>query len=151
MPRYEDIKRLPYTTDELFAVVIDVARYHEFLPWCLASRVFNRKDTQFDADLVIGFKMFREKFTSRVSFKPGERIDIDYIKGPMKRLYNHWRFLPDPDYPDKATLIDFEVDFEFKSKLLEKMIGPVFTEATHRMIRSFEERAVAVYGARDLP
>ncbi|WCL52936.1 type II toxin-antitoxin system RatA family toxin [Gimibacter soli] len=151
MPRFEDIKRLPYTTDELFAVVIDVARYQEFLPWCLASRVFNRKDTQFDADLVIGFKMFREKFTSRVSFKPGERIDIDYIKGPMKRLYNHWRFLPDPDHPDKATLIDFEVDFEFKSKLLEKMIGPVFTEATHRMIKSFEERAVAVYGPRDLP
>ncbi|TNE65866.1 MAG: type II toxin-antitoxin system RatA family toxin [Alphaproteobacteria bacterium] len=143
MPRYAEKKILPYSADQVFALVADVARYPEFLPWCVGARVYNRRDGQFDADVVIGFKMFRERFTSRVTFTPGTRVDVDYIKGPMKRLYNHWQFI---QQEDGSCLVDFEVDFDFKSTLLNQMIGGLFGEACKRMVHAFEVRAAALYG-----
>ncbi len=142
MPKKTEQKHLPYTAEQLFALVADVGRYPEFLPWCVGARVYNRRPDRFDADVIIGFKMFREKFTSRVSLIENQAVDVDYISGPMKRLYNHWRFTEQ----ENGCLIDFEVDFEFDSRVLEQMIGKVFSEATDRMISAFEERAHALYG-----
>lgn len=93
------------------------------------------------ADMVIGFKMFRESFTSRVSLNRPDKIDVIYENGPFKYLENHWIFEPSPD----GCVIDFHVDFEFKSRLLEKAIGAVFQEAVHRMVGAFETRANALY------
>lgn len=146
MAHFTEDKILPYTPEQVFALVADVGRYAEFLPWCIGSRVYNRKPTSFDADVIIGFKMFREKFTSRVTFENPHKVDVDYIKGPMRRLYNHWRFLPEKE---GACRVQFAVDLEFKNRMLEKAIGGVFTEACERMVDAFEERAHALYGNRD--
>jgi coenzyme Q-binding protein COQ10 len=94
------------------------------------------------ADMVIGYKMFREKFTSRVKLSTPDRIDVIYEDGPFRYLNNHWIFLPQED---GSCVVDFYVDFEFRSKLLQKMIGVVFNEAVKIMVHAFEKRATAVY------
>ncbi len=136
-------KTLPYSKQQMFDLVSDVGRYPEFLPWCVGARVYNRRPEQFDADVIIGFKMFREKFTSRVALQNPDRVEVDYITGPMKRLYNHWRFT---ELVQGGCHINFEVDFEFQNRVLEQMIGKMFTEATDRMIDAFETRAHELYG-----
>jgi len=143
MPQFSEKKILPYTPEQVYALVVDVARYPEFLPWCIGARVYNRRPEAFDADVMIGFKMFREKFTSRVTVSPNESVRVDYIKGPMKRLYNHWHFSATED---GSCLVDFDVDFEFSSKLLNDMIGGLFEKACHKMVAAFEDRAKALYG-----
>lgn len=146
MHHFVEKKVLPYSDEQLFKLVADVGSYPDFLPWCLGTRVYNRKPGQFDADVIIGFKMFRERFTSRVTLEPNSKVDVDYIKGPMKRLYNHWRFEPTEN---GHCLVDFEVDFEFSNRILNQMIGGLFGEACKRMIHAFEERAKLLYGPRD--
>ncbi len=143
MAKHSEKKILPYSRQQLFDLVSDVGRYPEFLPWCVGARVYNRREESFDADVVIGFKMFREKFTSRVLMREPGSVHVDYITGPMKRLYNHWHFT---ELEAGGCLIDFEVDFEFANRVMEQMIGRVFTEATERMIDAFENRAHALYG-----
>lgn len=143
MPRFTTQKSLPYTPEQMTALVADVRSYPEFLPWCKGARVFNRKTGVFDADLVIGFNMFRETFTSRVTVEPGRKVYVDYLKGPLKRLYNHWLF---HEADGGGCLIDFDVDFEFANSILENLIGEVFQRATNKMIGAFEERAHVLYG-----
>jgi len=142
MPHFSEEKILPYSAQQMIDLVSDVAKYPEFLPWCMGARVYNRRANGFDADVMIGFKLFRERFTSRVTQKPGRGVDVDYIKGPMKRLYNHWIF---EDQPGGGCLVDFEVEFEFKSKFLDDMIGSLFEKACHKMVTAFEERAAELY------
>lgn len=144
MPKHEERRTLPYSPDELYALVADVARYPEFLPWCVGARILKRTDSEIWADLMIGFKMFRETFTSRVRLNPGV-IEVEYVKGPLKHLTNRWEFLP---ADNGHCTIDFLVDFEFKNHLFEKLVGALFTEAVHRMVRAFEKRAHEVYGPR---
>lgn len=132
----------------MYALIADVESYPEFLPWCAACRV--RKDGRgpdgagvVDADLVISFKVFREKFGSRVTLAPAERtIDVAYLDGPFRYLDNHWEFTPDGD----GCLVNFFVDFEFKSRTLQAIIGVVFGEAMNRIVRAFEARAAQLYG-----
>lgn len=143
MPTHCEQRVVPYTPEQMFDLVADIDRYPEFLPWCRAARIRSRKDQVVEADLVIGFKMVRERFTSRVSLNRPECIDVEYVRGPMRYLNNHWRFLPHPN----GCLIDFFVDFEFHSKMLQKLIGALFNEAFRRMASAFEVRAGALYGA----
>ncbi len=146
MPTHAEKRVLPYSPRQLYDLVADVERYPDFLPWCMAARV-RWRESQSDlivADLVIGFKMFRERFTSRVRLDPlGPRIDVAYEQGPFKYLNNHWVF---EDHP-QGCAIDFYVDFEFHSRLLQKLIEPLFSEAVRRMVAAFETRARALYGA----
>lgn len=141
---------MPYSADEMYALVADVEKYCEFLPWCAASRIRSRTPTDtgevIEADLVISFKVFRESFVSRVTLKPDQRrIDVEYLKGPFKYLNNHWQFEP---VGGKACDVDFFVDFEFRSRTLQAVIGVVFNEAMRRIVRAFEQRAEALYGPR---
>ncbi len=148
MPTHAEKRKLPYTREELFHLVSDVERYPEFLPWCLAARIRRREGETFWADLVIGFKMVRERFTSKVTLdEPGCRIDVTYSDGPFKYLNNHWVFEEVADQPG-CTMIDFYVDFEFRSKMLQKIIQPLFSEAVARMVLAFEKRAQQLYGQR---
>ena len=142
MPRHAETRRLPYTPEQLFDLVADVARYDEFLPWVIGTRVTSRTDTMLVADLIVGFKMVREKFTSRVTFDRPSHLHVDYLSGPLKYLQNDWRFRPAPGGCD----IDFSVDFEFKSRMFERLAGAFFGEAFRRMVASFEKRAREVYG-----
>ena len=145
MPTHAEKRVLPYTPEQMFALVADVERYPEFLPWCLACRIRRRDGNALYADLIIGFKMFREKFTSRVTLDKPHRIDVAYLEGPLQYLNNHWIFHP----VEGGTLIDFCVDFEFRSKMLQAVIGALFNEAVKRMVHAFELRAHALYGAPD--
>lgn len=145
MPTHAEQKFLPYAPEKLFNLVADIAAYPEFLPWCVGARVLRREDNVVYADLVIGFKMIRETFTSKVTLNHPGRVDVEYEKGPFKYLKNHWEFKPHPD----GCLIDFYIDFEFRSRLLRKLIEPLFHEAVRRMVYAFETRAKAVYGEPD--
>jgi coenzyme Q-binding protein COQ10 len=142
MPRHEEKRVLPYSQDQLFQLVADVERYPDFLPWCVASRIKKRDGAVFFADLVIGFKMVRERFTSKVTLTEPDRVDVTYTDGPFHHLVNHWIFNPQ----DGGTEIDFFVDFEFRSKLLQTLIGPLFGEAVKMMVSAFEKRAKQLYG-----
>jgi coenzyme Q-binding protein COQ10 len=143
MPTHAEQRTLPYPPEKLFDLVADIERYSEFLPWCVGSRVLRREGNCVYADLMIGFKLVRETFTSKVTLTPFSRIDVEYQKGPFRHLTNHWEFKPHPD----GCLIDFYIDFEFRSRLLRGLIEPLFNEAVRRMVSAFEARARVVYGA----
>jgi len=146
MPKHHEKRVLPYTQEQLFALVSDIEHYDEFLPWCLNSRFISKEsDELVIAELVIGFKMFRERFVSRVHMTPHERIHVDYLQGPMKYLSNEWIFTPVADSPHKC-MVEFYVDFEFRNPLLQKMVGLLFAEAFRRMVGAFERRAAELYG-----
>ncbi|WP_022726995.1 type II toxin-antitoxin system RatA family toxin [Fodinicurvata sediminis] len=146
MPVHAEKRKVPYTPRQLFDLVADVKSYPEFLPWCLASRVKSQEGNVIYADLVIGFKMLRERFTSRVELHEEDAenltIDVSYVEGPFKYLNNHWKFIPD----EEGCLIDFYVDFEFRSRLLQRVMQPLFNEAVRRMVAAFEGRAKELYG-----
>lgn len=128
----------------MYRLVADVRNYPEFLPWCRAARIRTETDTLLVADLVIGFKGITERFTSRVTLdRPGLTIQTAYEDGPFKYLDNQWKFI---EKDDGGCVVDFYVDFEFRSRLLQAMIGLVFTEAVKRMVSAFEARAAELYG-----
>ena len=143
MPTHAEQRVLAYTPEQLFALVADIERYPEFLPWCLAARIKERRADLIVADLIIGFRIFRERFTSRVALDAPRRIDVTYAQGPFRRLNNHWVF----ERVQGGCRIDFYVDFEFKSRLMQKMIEVLFGEAVRRMVGAFEKRARELYGA----
>jgi coenzyme Q-binding protein COQ10 len=144
MPTHAEKRHLPYTPEQLFDLVAGVDRYPEFLPWCKAARITKREGDTFYADLVVAFKVWRERFSSRVHLVPKSEIDVDYINGPFRYLNNHWRF---EAAPDGGCIVDFYVDFEFRSKILQNLIGLLFNEAVRRMVGAFEARARQLYGA----
>src|ERR1700753_946014 len=115
MAKYAEQRLLPYTPEQLFTLVADIERYPEFLPWCVGARIRERTDKTITADLLIGFRMVRERFTSRVVLDRPGLIDVTYSDGPFKYLTNHWKFVPQPD---GRCLLDFYVDFEFRSRML---------------------------------
>lgn len=153
MTVHRERRRLPYSAEELFAVVDDVEAYPKFLPWCRAVRIRSRAEGEGaaikTADVEISFKVYRETFTSEVTSDPAARlIRVRYIDGPFRRLVNEWRFEP---VGEQEAIVDFHIDFEFKSRALQLLIGVLFDEAVRRMIAAFEGRAKALYGRRRVP
>lgn len=150
MPHHSDSRILPYSADQMYALVADIESYPEFLPWNTAARIRSRQpgavgSEVVEADLVVSFKVFRERFGSRVTLWPGEkRIDTEYLDGPFKYLRSGWNFA---DLPEGGCRVEFFVDFEFRNAILGKVIGVVFGEAMSRIVRAFEERGRALYGA----
>jgi coenzyme Q-binding protein COQ10 len=144
MPTHAERRRLPYTPEQLFDLVADIERYPEFLPWCVGSRVRERKGNAIVGDLLIGYRMVRERFTSKIVLDRPRHIDVSYSEGPFRYLTNHWEFEPEPD---GGCTIDFYVDFEFRSRVLQKIIEVLFNEAVRRMVGAFEARARKLYGA----
>lgn len=142
MPTYTEKRRLPYSAEQMFVLAADVEAYPQFLPWCTATRIKRREGETIYADMVIGFKIFREKFTTKAVFDKPSRIDVEYLDGPFKYLKSHWEFEPDGE---GACEVDFHIDFEFRSVMLQKLIGKVFDEAVHRMVDAFQKRAESLY------
>lgn len=142
-------KKLPYSAEQMFALVADVGRYPEFAPWCIASRITRRESEYvFHADLIVGYKMFRENFSSKVVLKKPEnqetgQIDIEYLRGPLKHLKNHWRFI---ECDDGSCIVDFSVEFEFRNRALQSLSHMFFQEVVRRMVGAFEARAQEIYG-----
>jgi coenzyme Q-binding protein COQ10 len=150
MPRHHETRPLPYTARQMYDLVADVARYPEFLPWNAAARIRSRTDLgdgreRMEADLVISFKVFRERFGSRVVLDPGRmRIETEYLDGPFRYMRSTWDFR---DRPAGGCEVEFLVDFEMRNALLQKVVGVVFHEAMLRIVRAFETRAAQLYGA----
>lgn len=136
---------VPYTPEQMFALVSDIKSYPQFLPWCLSTRVIAQSETEITADLTAGYKFIREEFRSKVLLDRGTHtIDVDYLSGPLKHLDTVWHFLPRADGTSGCT-IDFKVVFEFKSRLLQNMAMLFFNEVVKRMVTSFEKRAEQVF------
>ena len=145
MPRHSETRHLPYTPEQLFDLVADVARYDEFLPWVVAVRIRSSSEEETVADLIVGFSAFKERFTSRVEKQRPDRIFVDYVEGPLKYLHNEWTF---ERAEDGGTNLHFSVDFAFKSRLFETLAGQMFDRALRRMTGAFERRAAALYGIK---
>jgi len=150
MPTHAEKRIMPHSAEQMYDLIADVSAYPQFLPWCTAARINKTKPTDdgtgtvVDADLVISFKLFREKFASRVTMNPTAGvIDVEYLDGPFRYLNNHWQFNA---LEDGTCEVDFFVDFEFKSPMLQAVIGMVFNEAMQRIVRAFEKRADELYG-----
>ena len=147
MPTHGEKRVLPYSAQQMYDLVADVARYPEFLPWNSAARIRSRAPLEdgrelVQADLVINFKVFRERFTSQVTLDPAaRRIDTAYLDGPFRHLQSYWVFADCPG----GCEVEFFVDFEFRNAVLQKLIGIVFNDAMHRIVRAFEDRARALY------
>jgi coenzyme Q-binding protein COQ10 len=142
MPAHFDKYFSKHKPEELFAIVANVEKYPEFLPWVAATRIVESYDDHFIADMVVKFSSFTHKYTSRVELlKPNKNglleIDVGLVKGPFKYLKTNWIFAP----KDSGTEIEFVLDFKFESALLEKMIGFVFEKAVKKMTEAFVKRA----------
>ena len=144
MPTHAEQRVLPYTPEQLFDLVADVERYPDFLPWCVACRIRERERQVILADLVIGFKLFRERFSSRVTLDRPRRIHVAYTEGPLKYLNNHWTF---ESQGGGHSLIDFNIDFEFHARLMQSLMAILFNEAVKVMVSAFEKRATQLYGS----
>lgn len=147
MPHHSETRTMPYTADQMYALVGDVAAYPKFLPWCAGARIRQlveiEQGREMTADLVISFKLFRERFGSKVLlWDDMHKIDTEYVDGPFKHMHSTWEFR---DNPEGGCDVSFMVDFEFKNRVLQGVIGVVFNEAMQRIVRAFEDRAAALY------
>ena len=139
---------LPYTPDQLFGLVGDVARYPEFVPWITSMRTWNARTLgegveSVDAEAGVGFSFLKERFATRVHRDAAARqIDVSLLSGPFRRLINRWQFLEDP----AGTRIEFDIDFQFKSRLLDGLLKANFHHAVDRLMGCFEDRAKSLYG-----
>lgn len=148
MPVHSETRQMPYSAQQMYGLVADVAQYPKFLPWCAAARIRSRTQQGpaevMEADLVISFKVFRERFGSRVTLFADEmKIDTEYRDGPFRYMKSNWSFAARDDGTCDVT---FFVDFEFKNAVLQGIIGVVFNEAMQRIVKAFERRAAELYG-----
>ena len=147
MPKHAETRPLPYTAQQMYDLVADVASYPEFLPWTAAARIRSVTDEGDHqvmlADLIISFKVFREKFGSRVRLWPDQRkISTEYLDGPFSHMVSNWKF----DEADQGCLVHFDVDFEFRNRILQSTASLFFNDAMQRVVRAFERRAQDLYG-----
>jgi coenzyme Q-binding protein COQ10 len=139
---HKETRLVPYSADLMYRVVSEVERYPEFLPWVLGLRVKSRTDRIVIAEMMVGYKGFREKYTSKVVLDPERRsVDVGQTEGPFRKLENHWHFTPKS--PDSCE-VNFTIDFEFRNRLLGAVAGAAFERALLRMTEAFEARAAAL-------
>ena len=144
MPGIREVRRMPWTAEQMFDLVADVARYGDFLPWVVATRVRSDSETEMVADMLIGFNALREKFTSRVEKRRAELIKVHYVDGPLRDLDNVWVF---SDCAGGGCEVDFSVEFTFRNAVFEALAGQYFERAFRKMVDAFETRAEVLYGS----
>jgi coenzyme Q-binding protein COQ10 len=145
MPRHEEQTTLAYGADELFAVVADVKDYPLFVPWCSGARIQRENEREIIAELVIGFGPFQESFTSQVTLDRPRQVLVHAVDGPLEHLTNAWTFTRTGD---ASTHVDFVIDFQFKSHLLDHVANGMFQEAVTRMMSAFQSRVHLVHMMR---
>ncbi len=148
MPKYETTRRVRHAPMKMFDLVADVEQYPHFLPLCQALTVRSRKErdghTILVADMTVGYKAILETFTSQVYLKPDEAtIEVKYLDGPFRYMNNIWRFTPDEG---GGSLVNFFIDYEFKSRILGAVMGSMFDRAFRMFAEAFEKRADEIYG-----
>jgi coenzyme Q-binding protein COQ10 len=149
VPSFRNERRVRHRAEQMFDLVADVERYPEFVPLCTGLRVRSRRSggdsrETLIADMTVGYKMIRERFTSRVTLdKPRLRVVVEYIDGPFSHMENIWTFRDEPD--GARSLVTFFIDYEFRSRILGSMMGSMFDAAFRRFSQAFEARADALY------
>jgi coenzyme Q-binding protein COQ10 len=144
MPGVREVRRVPWSVEQMYDLVADVGRYAEFLPWVVATRVKSDSETEMVADMLVGFNALREKFTSKVEKRRPEYIEVIYLDGPMRDLDNVWQFRA---LPEGGCEVDFLVEFTFRNALFERLAGQYFDRAFRKMVGAFEKRAEELYGS----
>lgn len=141
MPSHSESRILPYPPDFIYAIVADVERYPEFVPWCAGLRILSREERSWGevllAETLVGYKALRERYTSRVELQPSHRIDVAQTEGPFRQLENHWRFAP----VSNGCRVNFSINFEFKSRILGRVAGAALGLVMMQMTNAFEARA----------
>ncbi len=138
MISHRETRIVPYPAELMYAVVSDVEKYPEFLPWVVALRVLARDENRLTAEMAVGYGALRERYTSDVVLDPAAlRVDVAQTKGPFKILENHWRFTPSGE----GCEIEFSILFEFRSRLLHSVAGAKFEKVMLRLADAFEARA----------
>jgi coenzyme Q-binding protein COQ10 len=150
MPKFEQQKIFEYTVEQLYNLVVDVEAYPEFIPWCTAIKVQERSSTYMIVDMAITFKTFTEAYKSRVVLTPPRKeksglkyaeVGVDMISGPFRYLFNKWTL----QEVENGTMVYFSIDFQFQSRILDRIIGALFAKACQKMTEAFENRAIALY------
>jgi coenzyme Q-binding protein COQ10 len=142
-------RHLPYAPEQLFTLVGDVTAYPDFVPWITSMRTWNARTLPdgvetVDAEAGVGFSFLRERFSTRVRRDAADRqIEVNLLAGPFRHLANRWRFFDDGQ---GGTRVEFDIDFQFKSRLLETLLTANFAHAVDRLMSCFEARAQALYG-----
>jgi coenzyme Q-binding protein COQ10 len=148
MPHYVTTRTVRHSADQMFDLVADVERYPQFVPMCESLQI-RRRTTGVNgsevllADMAIGYKMIRERFTSRVALdREARKILVEYVDGPFSHLENRWSFVA------KSTGCDvtFDIDYAFRSRTFQMLVGVVFDTVVRKMVEAFEKRADAMYG-----
>ncbi|MDE2463559.1 MAG: type II toxin-antitoxin system RatA family toxin [Alphaproteobacteria bacterium] len=145
MTAHHETRLVPYSADLMYEVVADVEHYPQFLPWCMGLRLLSRSQNGereiVTAEMLVGFKAFRERYTSRIVLDPAARtIAVSQTEGVFRYLRNNWAFTPE----GKMCRVDFSIEFEFKSRLLGAIAGQAFAHVLTRMSDAFEARARVV-------
>ena len=153
MIKHSETKYLRYSSNQMFDLISDIESYPDFIPWCSRVKIISRTKDELkkidfvEADMSVSFKVFNETFSSRVSLdRLSHEIVVEYLSGPFKFLNNRWNL----DRLEKGCKVNFYVEFEFKSRIMQRLIGVVFNEAMRRIVLSFERRADDLYGSNRL-
>ena len=134
---------MPFSQSQLYNLVVDVERYPDFLHWCVNSRIRERTEAQFLAELTVAFKGIRESFQTVDVLTPERKVEVNLRSGPFRYLASTWTFTP---VGEQKTRVDFFIDFRFQSRMKEMILGPVFTQISKQMVSAFRKRAVALFG-----
>ncbi|MBF0165790.1 MAG: type II toxin-antitoxin system RatA family toxin [Alphaproteobacteria bacterium] len=141
MARHSSTTLVQFTPEQMYSLVVDMDRYPEFIPWIVKSRKYDEREDRFMSEMTFAFKGLRETFYTEDRIVPNERIAIHLVSGPFRDLESEWRFLP----VDGGTQIEFFISFSFKNRLLDLTLGPLFGEASKRMVEAFKQRATEIY------
>lgn len=138
MRRVKRSALVPYSAQAMFALVDDIEAYPAFLPWCRAAREHARTETEVEASLELARGGISKWFTTRNHLVRGERIDIELVDGPFRKLEGHWSFV---SLGEAGCRVNLEMEFEFSSRMLDMMIGSVFEQICNSLLDAFVERA----------
>ena len=136
---------LPYTTDEIYALVSDILTYPEFLPWCSGTEILSQEGEELSARIGFSVGGVSQSFTTRNRLQPGKEIAMQLVDGPFSQLEGRWRFEPLGDAGCKISLLR---EYDFSSKMVGLVVGPVFNKIANTLVDAFQKRAVEVYGER---
>ena len=136
---------VPYTPNEMYALVNDIESYPAFLPWCIAAKILSKKEESLIASLSLAMGKIKQSFTTENTMREGLRIDIRLIDGPFKHLSGYWKFNPEDE---QSCHIQLHMNYEFKNKIIKYALGKVFYIVMNTLVESFVQRAQQIYGNR---
>lgn len=136
---------LPYSTDEMYALVSDLEAYPQFLPWCSVAQVLSQEGDELSAQIAFAVRGVSKSFTTRNRLQPGKEIYMKLVEGPFSQLEGRWRFEPLGDAGSKISLF---LEYDFSSKMVSFAVGPVFNKIANTLVDAFQKRAAEVYGKR---